>query len=77
VTRTRRRREMELVLGVHMVCPDCEGTGKRTAMSGEGQRMRAAQLRQAKRDKVPAPPLVKEDCLTCGQVGYIERPKGT
>jgi len=56
---------MGLVLGVHMVCPDCEGTGKRTAMSGEAQRMRSAQLRQAKRDGMPPPPLVKEDCLTC------------
>jgi len=68
---------MGLVLGVHMVCPDCEGTGKRTAMSGEAQRMRSAQLRQAKRDGMPPPPLVKEDCLTCGQRGYIDRPKGT
>lgn len=68
---------MTLKLGIHMICPDCHGTGFRTALTPEDRRERARQIRRAKADGLPNPPLVLSDCATCDKAGYIVRPKGT
>lgn len=62
---------MKLELGVHRVCPDCGGTGRRLAMNDEDKRERSRQLRLAKRQKVDPPPLIPSSCARCDGQGWV------